>query len=541
MKRRIDLKNATAKEILAFSMIPLGMFFIGTTVGTVFNFYMTDVLKLSMGLVSIVLLGTKAWDAINDPIMGLIVEKTRTKWGKCRPYLLWIAIPLGIVTTLLFLPIEFSDKYNMYDKSGAFIGNGMNFAYVLLGYMVYITAYTAIEIPYNSLTPLVFPQKDKRVKAVSVASTLGSLGSILPQMLAFVFIGFLGNGHKDRTDWGYFWAALIFSAIGVSFLLISFSKVREKVYIAPRVMSSKKGLKTILTDKRVIILIICAFFSGCVGVGNLFLPYFSRWNCIRILPMDKINNFLAGIMGKNPELDAVAILPSLLSILSGISYMLSMLIIPFFLKKMSKKQLWIRMSFIGAGANVFTFIMGTYILPYNTVTGFIVYAVLRFFTNFPVGMSLVLIISMFADITDDLEMKTGDRLEATAYSMKGFVLKLSYAIFNVIILQIINALGYNADRMVIASNNIKTPLITSTTQASWIGGINYTNLLNGIFMMLTLVGAFGLICQAIPMIFLKFDEEDMEKRLVAYRKKKDEERQAELDALLALKNANETK
>ena len=88
--RRIDIKRATNKEILAFSLLPLGFFFIDCTVYTVINFYMTDVLKLSMGLVSIVLMGTKIWDAVNDPMMGQIVERTRTKWGKCRPYLLWI-------------------------------------------------------------------------------------------------------------------------------------------------------------------------------------------------------------------------------------------------------------------------------------------------------------------------------------------------------------------------------------------------------------------------------------------------------------------
>ena len=99
--KRIDIKRATNREILAFSLLPLGFFFIDCTVYTVINFYMTDVLKLSMSLVSIILLGTKAWDAINDPIMGQIVERTRTKWGKCRPYLLWVSIPFAVTTALL--------------------------------------------------------------------------------------------------------------------------------------------------------------------------------------------------------------------------------------------------------------------------------------------------------------------------------------------------------------------------------------------------------------------------------------------------------
>ena len=162
MRKTIDIKRATTREIIAFSMLPLGIFFIDCTVYTVINFYMTDVLKLSMGLVSIVLLGTKAWDAINDPMMGQIVERTRTKWGKCRPYLLWIPLPLAITTALLFLPVNFPESWNIITKDGTNLGNAGNFVFMLIMYMLYITAYTAIEIPRNSLNPLVFPQKDKR-------------------------------------------------------------------------------------------------------------------------------------------------------------------------------------------------------------------------------------------------------------------------------------------------------------------------------------------------------------------------------------------
>ena len=130
--RRIDIKRATSREILAFSLLPLGFFFIDCTVYTVINFYMTDVLKLSMGLVSIVLLGTKVWDAVNDPIMGQIVERTRTKWGKCRPYLLWIPAFFAVTTALLFLPVNFPESWNIITKDGTNLGNAGNFLYMLI-------------------------------------------------------------------------------------------------------------------------------------------------------------------------------------------------------------------------------------------------------------------------------------------------------------------------------------------------------------------------------------------------------------------------
>lgn len=527
--KNIDLKNASMKEILAFSVLPLGMFFINTTVGSAFNLYMTDVLKISLSLVSIVLLGTKAWDAINDPLMGMLMDRTRTKWGKCRPYLLWFAIPLAMLTSFLFFPIEFPSSLDIYSKSGEFLGNGGNFAYVLIMYMLYITAYTAIEISFNSLNPLVFPNKDNRVRAVSISNTVGSLGSILPSVLIFTFIGLLGNGENNTSNMGYFYSAAIFAFIGAGCILIAFAGVREKVTIPPKEIKSSKSLKIVLKDKRVQVLLCAGFATGMINVGAVFLPYFARWNCIDIIPMDTINSFIEGILGKNPNLDAVAILPTLLSVMSGISYMLSMLIIPKALKKMTKKKLWITMSFAGAAANIFTYIIGIYIFPYTTLTGFIIFACLRFFTNFPVGMSLVLLISLLADVTDDLEMKTGERLEATVYSFKGLLYKISIAVFNVVVLQVIDFLGYNSTVMEELTDGITVPLISSTTVASIIDGINYTTLLNGIFFMLTAFAAVGLIAQGVAMCFLKFDENEMEDRLAEYRKQKELEKESAIE------------
>ena len=538
MKKRLDLKNATTKEIIAFSMLPLGMFFINSTVYTVFNVFMTDVLKLSMTLASVVILGTKLWDAINDPLMGAFVEKTRTKWGKCRPYLIWMTPFLVVATALLFAPMQFPEKWNMY-KDGEFIGNAGNFIFALIMYMLFITAYTGLEIPFNSMTPLVFPQKDKRVSAVSWSQTIGSLGTVLPTMFVWLAIGMLGNGKKDTTDWGYFWSALIFAVMGAIFIIWSFFGIKEKIYIPPRKMNGRKSLKVIFTDKRMLVLLVCSLFSGMINIGAMFLPYFANWNCIGILPMDKINLFLENLTGKNPQLTAVSILPTILSVMSGIAYMLSMMIVPPLLKKMSKKTLWIAQSLIGGVMCFATYLIGVYVLPYNTLSGFIVYAIMRFFTNFPVGMSLVLLVAMFADITDDLEIKTDERLEATAYSMKGLLYKISVAVFNVVVLVIIDKLGYNAERMAELSNNYSVPLIQSTTVPSVIQSVDYTHLLNTIFFMLTAFGAIGMILQAIPMFFYKFDENAMSEKLEAYRKKREEQSQRELDE--ALESAEKVK
>lgn len=158
----ISLKDKTTKEILAFSLVPFGTSTIYGIIGTALNLYFTDVLGLSLAMTSIILSATRIWDAVNDPLMGMIVDKTHTKMGKCRPYILWMTVPVILATALLFAPVNFGQKGN--------------FIYAIIAYLIYYTAYTALDIPYQGLAPLVFPEDKKESKLFhSVTSSVPSV------------------------------------------------------------------------------------------------------------------------------------------------------------------------------------------------------------------------------------------------------------------------------------------------------------------------------------------------------------------------------
>lgn len=514
--KKINLKDATTREIIMFSLLPFGTSTLYTLIGTALNMYFTDVLGLSLAMTSIVLSATKVWDAINDPLMGMIVDKTHTKQGKCRPYILWMSGPVIMVTALLFAPVNFGQKGN--------------FIYAIIAYILYYTVYTALDIPYQGLTPLVFPEDKKRVKAVSFSNIIGSLGTVLPSVLFFTVAGFWGRDHQKE---GYFGAAIIFGVMAAIPMFISYFGIKEKVYIPPRKDKYIDGLKIVFKDKKFVCLVIAVFFSQIMNLGAMFLPYFAKWNCAGVIPIDDLCNWIYTTFGISIQLTSEGLLTPLLQIGSGASYMISMALVPVFLKKMDKKTLWIGVSVFGIIADILCFIVGIWIVPYNTVAGAVTYTILRFFTNFPVGIITVLTIAMFSDVVDDLEMKTGKRLEGTVFSFRSLMGKISYAIFNVVMLNVVDRFGYNAELMTKLTNNLARPLIESTTKATVTGGVNYTTLLNVIFFMLTALGAVGCLLQALPMFFYKFDEKAQEGKLKAFREEKERKEIEELNAMAA--------
>lgn len=546
-----NLKSASTREILAFSLLPFGLLTFVNVIGNALNVYFSDELGLGLVATGLILAMTKLWDAVNDPMMGMLVDKTRTKWGKCRPWVIAMAIPLSLSLILLFAPVDFADRFGTFTVSQidfpatiATIGNDFqimrqqsapiskgNFWYAVFAYLVFYTFNTAVDIPNQGLIPLVFPESEKRVKAISWSNIIGSIGTVLPSIIFFPIVGMFPNDSRK----GYFVAAIVFAILGGVPIIISFFGIREKVYIKPKKVKYTKTLKMIFSNKNMTILIITAFFSAVTNIGAMFLMYFAKWNCFGIFDFPAAEAWMKANLGFSIPLSNEGILFPVLSITSGISYMLSMAIIPPLLKRMDKKTLWIRMSLIFAVADVLVFLICMYVFPLTSPDiklaqiGFFVYAILRFFTNFPVGMSFVLITAIFADTVDTIEMESGERLEGAVFSFKSLVNKFGIAGFNLIIMAIVNAFGYS--KLVDLGQTAET-----VTRAQV---LEYTPALNAIFFMLTVMGAIGLVLQAIPMFFYKFNEKENEAQIAEFRKKKEEMIQAELDEALAEEQALE--
>lgn len=542
-RKRIDLKNASVKEILAFSLLPFGLLTVINVIGNALNVYLADNLGLGMVGAGLVLSITKIWDAVNDPMMGMIVDKTRTRWGKCRPYLVWMVIPMMVGLILLFAPVDFvnsgSFALSQIDIAStvATVGDGFhivktnesvntgNFWYAVAAYLIFYTFYTAIDIPYQGLTPLVFPESKSRVKAISISNIFGSIGTILPSIVFFPIV----YAFEDARQ-GFFVASIVFAIMAGIPIVISFFGIKEKVYIEKEPIKYGRALKIVFGNRNMRAILAAAFFNALVNLGAMFLMFFAKWNCYGIFNFPALNAWIENTIGLKVTLSEEGLLFPILSISSGISYMLSMAIVPALLKKMDKKTLFIHMSWICAVANVVVFIICMYVFPYTSANltqariGFVVYCVCRFFTNFPVGMSVVLLQAIFSDAVDVIEMETGERLEGAVFSFKSLLNKIGIALFNLIVMAIVNAFGYSAMSTELTSLKEAGTLTRDAMLA------NHLPVLNAIFFMLTVLGSIGLVLQIFPMLKYKFNESEYEDKIKAFREQKDKELEEQLKA-----------
>ncbi|MDZ7723621.1 MAG: MFS transporter [candidate division KSB1 bacterium] len=173
--------------------------------------FYTDTFGLSAAAVATMFLVIRLFDAVNDPLMGTIADRTNTRWGKFRPYLLWFAVPYGLGTVLMFTTPEFSD-------TGKII-----YAYVTYGLMMVI--YTGIMIPYNSLIGVISPKPGERTSVSSYKFVFAYAAGASVQALIIPLVKKFGAGNSQR---GYMITMGIFGAICIACFIIAFLSVRER-------------------------------------------------------------------------------------------------------------------------------------------------------------------------------------------------------------------------------------------------------------------------------------------------------------------------
>ncbi len=423
-------KYLTLKERICFTVGAFGRSGIYTLMSmfTLVFFQNGAGLTLSQGT-TIILIG-RIFDAVNDPVMGMIVDRTKSKWGKMRPYLLFSPVPIAICTILLFTaPFEH--------------GSNAAFVWALITYILWGVAFTVQDVPFWGLSSVITPLESERTSFISTARLGSTFGGILPALL--VPILYQSNMGYSK---GFFLSAVIFALLGCGLSILIFFVSKERVPKTDHTPSFKETFVVLGKDKLLIIVIFAAILGSTMVTANQCADYIGNYLIIQNnTDFSQIFDAAGNIL---PNVDAKAAydfwiprgtIVTTLTVAIGVGMVPAMAVFPILRKKLSLKQIYI-------GSAVFGLIVHTlcYVVFQSNVTSINIYIlwVFLFLMGLPLGIYNVITYALIADSVDYLEWKTGERHEGVCFSFQTFLSKVNAAVATFIFGQILGQSDFKA-------------------------------------------------------------------------------------------------
>ncbi len=225
-----------------------GGMLIQATVASYFSIFMTDTFGVPAGAASIIMFIATLWDAINDPIMGGICDRTKSRWGRYRPYLLFCPIPLVIVSYFLFLaPSGMSD--------------GGKIVYVAVFYILYGMLLTAIQMPLSALIPAMTKKDNERSLIIQLGVIMIAISFTIASSFTTDFVKFFGGKYGPLI--------LIYGILMVVSFFALFKTAKERYLVEAQKRPVKEDLKVLVRHKKLfsILLVWC---MASLGYGCMF-------------------------------------------------------------------------------------------------------------------------------------------------------------------------------------------------------------------------------------------------------------------------------
>jgi sugar (glycoside-pentoside-hexuronide) transporter len=216
-------EKISMREKIGFSLGDSAANFIFQTMMLLQLSFYTDSFGISAAAAGWLFLVARLWGAVTDPIMGAISDRTNTRWGKFRPWILWTAVPFGIIGFLAFTTPNF--------------GHAGKIIYAYVTYMLLMLVYSANNVPYAALSGVITGNMAERNSIASVRFIFVTLAVIAIQGFALPMVNHFGQGNSSK---GYQITMGIFCALAVVFFFITFLTTKERVKPDPKQKSSLK-------------------------------------------------------------------------------------------------------------------------------------------------------------------------------------------------------------------------------------------------------------------------------------------------------------
>jgi len=373
--------------------------------------FYTDIIELTPAAVGTMLLLTRVWDSINDPMMGVICDRTHTRRGKFRPYLLWVAIPFALVGVLTFTKFDFG-------PTGKLI-------YAYLTYTLMMMVYTAVNVPYSSLMGVMSPVPAERTTLASFRFIGAFSGGIFVTATAAHLIDFFKNGGATEAQ-GYQYTIIIYAILAVLFFWLTFAWTNERVKPARQEKSSVREDFKDLSKNRPWFIVLGA---GVFALIFLSLRDGSMMYYFKYFVKDQELPYL-GLVGWEK-------LASVYMTMWLASNMLGVILAKPVSAVFGKKRTFGVAMLVSAGISLVMFWLqpGQIALIFG----------LNVLVGISAGIIMPLIWAMYADIADFSEWKTGRRATGLIFSSSSMSQKMGGALGGAITLWILAAYGFQAN------------------------------------------------------------------------------------------------
>jgi melibiose permease len=380
--------NLTLKEKLSYGLGAVGKDMVYMLSASYVLYYFQDVLGVSAVAMGVILMAARVFDAFNDPIMGVIVAKTNTKWGKFRPWLM-----IGTLTNAVIL-------FLMFAAPPKLDGPGL-VAYAAVTYILWGVTYTMMDIPYWSMIPAFTKSGKEREGLTTLARSCASVGSAIVIVFTMMIVHAIG-GNNELVGFKYF--ALIVAILFVVFITITCIAIKEKSTVDMQSPSVGQMFKALLSnDQAMTIVIAIVLINTSIYVTSNLVIYFFKYD-------------FGGTAWYNSY--------TMFNMFGGAVQVLAMMVAyPLLRKKFTN----IRIFYITLGSAIIGYATLLAIAFINMSNVYVLF-IPGFFIFAANGVLQVLTTVFLANTVDYGELKNGRRDESVIFSMQTFVVKLASGI-----------------------------------------------------------------------------------------------------------------
>lgn len=389
MAQALETKKLSGKEKTSYGLAAVGKDLCYMLSASYVLYYFQDIMGVSAAAMGVILLVARVFDAFNDPIMGIITAKTKTRWGKFRPWLF-----IGTVLNAVILYVMFSAPPSMSPS-------GLT-AYAAVFYILWGTTYTMMDIPFWSMIPAFTEGGKERENLTTLARSCAGVGSALITIVTIIAVQALGAGN-ERIGFSRF--ALVIAAVFVLFETIAVITIKEKSTVDVKTTSVGDMFKALIhNDQTMVVVLAIVLVNTAVYITSNLVIYFFKYD-----------------VGGDAWYNSYTIFNTF----GGAVSILSMMVLFPLLRKFFSTT---KVFYIGTGSAIvgyLTLIAIAFLTPMDNVYLLLIPGFLIFAAN---GILTVLVTVFLANTVDYGELQNGTRDESVVFSMQTFVVKLASGI-----------------------------------------------------------------------------------------------------------------